>query len=84
MYTIYGITDCPWCLRAQAWCMENEVEYVWVNMDWSKQYREYIKGSWKWKTYPIITKMYFDEVGPEEFLVGGFEDLRAKLLSTEE
>ena len=64
--------------------MENEVEYVWVNMDWSKQYREYIKGSWKWKTYPIITKMYFDEVGPEEFLVGGFEDLRAKLLSTEE
>jgi len=84
MYTIYGVTDCPWCLRAQAWCMENEVEYVWVSMDWSPAYREYIKNSWGWKTYPIVTETFFDQDGPEEFLVGGFDDLRAKLLSIEE
>ena len=84
MYMIYGVTDCPHCLRAQALCMDKGVEYVWVNMDWSKQYREYIKGSWKWKTYPIITKMYFDEDGPEEFIVGGFDELEQRLLSAEE
>lgn len=53
MYTIYGVTDCPWCLRAQAWCMENEVEYAWVNMDWSPAYREYIKNSWGGKLTPL-------------------------------
>ena len=58
---IYGVSDCPWCLRAQALCMDKGANYAWVMMDWSKQYREYIKSSWKWKTYPIITKMNFDE-----------------------
>ena len=84
MYMIYGVTDCPHCLRAQALCMEKDVDYAWVMMDWSKEYREYIKGSWKWKTYPIITKMSFDEDGSEEFIVGGFDELQAELLSAEE
>jgi|TARA_R110000737_G_scaffold11238_2_gene27183 glutaredoxin len=84
MYMIYGVSDCPWCLRAQALCMDKGVDYAWVMTDWSKQYREYIKNSWEWKTYPIITEMYFDKDGPEEFLVGGFDELKAKLLSAEE
>jgi glutaredoxin len=84
MFMIYGVSDCPHCLRAQALCMEKDIDYAWVMMDWSKQYREYIKSSWKWKTYPIITKMNFDEDGPEEFLVGGFDELKIELLSAEE
>ena len=84
MYMIYGVTDCPHCLRAQALCMEKDVDYAWVMMDWSKEYREYIKGSWKWKTYPIITKMSFDEDGSKEFIVGGFDELQLELLSTQE
>lgn len=84
MYMIYGVSDCPHCLRAQALCMEKDVDYAWVMMDWSKEYREYIKGSWKWKTYPIITKMCFDEDGSEEFIVGGFDELQLELLSLDQ
>ena len=84
MYMIYGVSDCPYCLRAQALCMEKDVDYTWVMMDWSKEYQEYIKGSWKWKTYPVITRMSFDEDGSEEFIVGGFDELQAELLSAEE
>ena len=84
MYMIYGVTDCPHCLRAQALCMEKDVDYAWVMMDWSKEYREYIKDSWEWKTYPIIAKMDFDEDGTEVSLVGGFDELQAELLKADE
>ena len=84
MYMIYGVSDCPHCLRAQALCMENGVDYAWVMTDWSKTYRYYIKRSWKWETYPVITRMSFDKDGPEEFLVGGFDELQLELLSIEE
>ena len=84
MYMIYGVTDCPHCLRAQALCMEKDVDYAWVMMDWSKEYREYIKGGWKWKTYPVITRMSFDEDGSEEFIVGGFDELQLELLSLDQ
>ena len=34
MYMIYGVSDCPWCLRAQALCMDKGVDYAWVMTDW--------------------------------------------------
>ena len=84
MYMIYGVTDCPHCLRAQALCMEKDVDYVWVMMDWSKDYREHVKRDWKWKTYPVITKVSFTDLTSSEVLVGGFDELQAELLSAEE
>ena len=82
MYTIYGVTDCPHCLRAQALCMDKGVEYVWVMMDWSKDFREWQKGTFNWTTYPIITKLDFQS--GDEDLVGGFDELEQRLLSAEE
>ena len=82
MFVIYGVTDCPHCLRAQALCMEKDVDYTWVMMDWSKEYRELIKGTFNWTTYPIITKL--DYQSGDENLVGGFDELQAELLSAEE
>ena len=84
MYMIYGVSDCPHCLRAQALCMENDVDYAWVMMDWSKDYREHIKSDWKWNTYPIITKMSFTERTSSEVLVGGFDELQLELLSLDQ
>ena len=84
MYMIYGVTDCPHCLRAQALCMEKDVDYVWVMMDWSKDYREHVKRDWKWKTYPVITKVSFTDLTSSEVLVGGFDELQAELLPAEE
>ena len=79
MYEIYGGSDCPWCLRAQAWCMERDVDYTWVMMDWSKDYRERVKKLFDWHTYPIVVKLDLESL--EETLVGGFEELRQELLS---
>ncbi len=84
MYMIYGVTDCPHCLRAQALCMEKDVDYAWVMMDWSKDYREHIKRDWQWKTYPVITKISFTEHTSSEVLVGGFDELQAELLKADE
>ena len=83
MYMIYGVSDCPHCLRAQALCMEKDVDYAWVMMDWSKQYRERIKKDWNWKTYPVITKMSFGDNTSSEELIGGFDEL-SEVLSADE
>ena len=64
--------------------MEKDVDYVWVMMDWSKDYREHIKRDWKWKTYPVITKVSFTDLTSSEVLVGGFDELQVELLSAEE
>ena len=88
MYMIYGVSDCPHCLRAQALCMEKDVDYAWVMMDWSKDFREKQKKMFKWKTYPIVTKL--TEIGPMyvpdyiEDLVGGFDELQLELLSLDQ
>ena len=71
IYLIYGISDCPACLRAQAVLMELDLEYVFIEMDFSPTYRESIKKELKWSTFPII--MIANQNGEE--LLGGFEDL---------
>jgi len=81
MYMIYGVTDCPHCLRAQALCMEKDVDYAWVMMDWSSNYRDYIKEKFGWTTYPIITKLDY-KTGEEE-LIGGHFELCTQLSSDE-
>ncbi len=71
MYTIYGITDCPACLRAQAWCMQRNEEYVFVMMDFAERERQRIKIEKRWDTFPII----MHGTGGDERLIGGFDEL---------
>ena len=71
VYLIYGISDCPACLHAQATLMELELEYVFIEMDFSKAYMKSIKKELEWSTFPIIVKVSQDG----EELVGGYEDL---------
>ena len=71
LYIIYGISDCPACLQAQAALMAKDKEYVFVNGDFSKTYRNSIKEEFNRTTFPIIIK-----VTPEsEELLGGYDDL---------
>jgi|TARA_R110000744_G_scaffold70175_5_gene142060 glutaredoxin-related protein len=51
--------------------MELDLEYVFIEMDFSPTYRESIKKELKWSTFPII--MIANQNGEE--LLGGFEDL---------
>ena len=71
IYTIYGITDCPACLRACADLMEKGKEYVFVEMDFSPSFRQKIKDDWNWKTFPIIIKHCLESNN----LIGGYTEL---------
>jgi len=73
VYKVYGISDCPACLRACALLMDwyPEEEYVFINCDFSKVFREHIKEVYNRSTFPIIIKM----TGVNETLIGGFDDL---------
>lgn len=74
IYEVYGISDCPACLRACADLMENGLEYVFVNCDFSKTYREQVKTLFNWPTFPIVT---VSKDGHEEWsVIGGSEQLK--------
>jgi len=68
---VYGITDCPACLRACALLMEKDREYVFVEADFSKTYRNIIKQKFDWTTFPIVVMLCDDK----EELVGGYDEL---------
>ena len=71
MYIIYGITDCPACLRAQADLMDLDLEYVFIQTDFSKSYGRSVRDEFKWSTFPII--LMINKNG--ETLIGGYEEL---------
>ena len=72
-YIIYGISDCPACLRACAAAMDlyPSCEYVFVNTDFSKSHREKLKLRYGVETFPIII---FEKNGCKT-LVGGYDEL---------
>jgi glutaredoxin len=80
VYLIYGVTDCPACLRAQAALMDLEIEYVFIEMDFSKSYRKSIKNEFDWGTFPVIVKLDSDG----EHLVGGYDELACHIIGESE
>jgi len=72
VYIIYGITDCPACLRACADLMDLDLEYAFVETDFSQSYRSALKDEFNWSTFPMIVKVSDDE----EKFIGGYEELR--------
>tara|TARA_R100000664_G_C2672360_1_gene83851 strand:+ start:262 stop:534 length:273 start_codon:yes stop_codon:yes gene_type:complete len=75
VYVVYGITDCPACLRACADLMEFNLQYVFVETDFSKSYRKHLKEKFNWPTFPIVIR-YTKE---SEELVGGYDELKTRL-----
>jgi glutaredoxin-related protein len=75
VYIVYGISDCPACLRACADLMEADHQYVFVEADFSVSYRNRLKRKMNWHTFPIIVRCDADH----EELVGGYEELCALL-----
>lgn len=70
-YKVYGITDCPACLRACADLMERDLEYVFIETDFAKTYRNHLKNKYNWSTFPIIIK----HTGQETTFIGGYSEL---------
>ncbi len=71
VYLVYGITDCPACLRACADLMEADYEYVFIETDFASTYRTHLKKQYRRSTFPIIIR----EAGPETLIIGGHDDL---------
>ena len=84
IYFVYGITDCPACLRACADLMEASLEYVFVETDFAKSYRTHLKKQYKHSTFPIIIRRTLEEDGPETLIIGGYDDLTRHLSSKEQ
>ena len=70
-YEIHGISDCPSCLMAQATLMEHDKQYVFINADFSIEYRNSIREQLFWKTFPIVVMV--SEHKRE--LIGGYDQL---------
>ena len=75
IYIVYGITDCPACLRACADLMESDMEYAFVETDFSKSYRDALKKEFEWATFPMVVKVCEDE---EDF-IGCYDELQVIL-----
>ena len=69
---VYGITDCPACMHAQAELMSRDEQYVFVNADFSAKYRSDIREDLGWPTFPIITNITEEH---EERLIGGYDEM---------
>jgi len=82
-YFIYGITDCPACLRACADLMEGDLEYVFVETDFAKSYRTYLKKQYRHSTFPIIVRRSESVGATETLIIGGYEELTRHLNSKE-
>lgn len=77
IYLIYGINDCPACLRAKADLMAKDKEYVFIDCDFSKSYRQAIKDEFQWPTFPIVVRVDTQD----EVLIGGRTELAQVLLN---
>ena len=71
IYFVYGITDCPACLRACASLMEAELAFVFVNTDFSAVYREQLKKKYNHPTFPIIVR----KTECDSLIIGGHDEL---------
>jgi len=82
IFIIYGITDCPACLRACASAMElyPVCEYVFVETDFSKSYRRKLKDRYGMDTFPIII---YEENGCKT-VVGGYDQLTSFITNHKE
>ena len=75
-YVVYGITDCPACLRACALLMERDLQYSFSQSDFSCDFRQHLKIKYDQKTFPIIIEVSLSEdYESTEKVIGGYDDL---------
>ena len=76
-YKVYGISDCPACLHTCGDLMScyPQVEFAFINTDFSRTYREELKDRYDFSTLPIIVQV---KAG-KDFLIGGHAELNIHL-----
>ena len=69
----------PACLRTAADLMEADLEYVFVETDFAKSYRDQLKAKYDWPTFPIIVR----RTQRTDLVVGGYDQLKEYLKKPE-
>ena len=72
-YKIYGRSSCPWCVKACAALRDKELDFMFCDMDDSRQLLDYFKSTYEMKTVPIVVEI--DLFSEMEYVVGGCDDL---------
>ena len=75
IFKVYGISDCPACLRACADLMANDHEYIFINCDFSKKFRKDIREELSWPTFPLVIAT----TDKENTFIGGYTELKSYL-----
>ena len=76
-YSLYILTDCPFCKRAVSLLESKKLPFVVIVMDKDPEFLEKIKKDFNHKTVPIVTES--SEEGNK--LIGGCDDLERHLES---
>lgn len=79
-FTVYSITDCPYCKKAINLLTEKKLPFIAVIMDKNPEFIEKVKQDMNHPTVPIV----IDHLNIGEIrVVGGSDDLEAYLNSPE-
>lgn len=78
-FTIYSLTDCPYCKRAVSLLDEKNIPFIVVVMDKNQEFLQKIKQDMNHPTVPIVVQQ--TELGIR--LIGGCDNLEAFLQSQE-
>jgi hypothetical protein len=55
--------------------MELDLEYVFIETDFAKSYRQELQKKYRHSTFPIVIR----EDGPERLMIGGYAELEVHL-----
>ena len=72
-YRIICWTECPFCLRAKQFMIENQLPFEYCSVDHSNTLLDYYKAIYKQGTVPMIVEV--DQSSDLEKLIGGYTDL---------
>ena len=81
MFEVYVKDGCAYCKRAEYLLMEDDQEFIIINVTNSEQFKALVTRREGWYTYPIIK--YYSTVGTSHkgILVGGSSDLSNFLMN---
>lgn len=79
-FTVYSITECPFCKKAINLLSEKNLSFIVVVMDKNPEFIEKVKQDMNRTTVPII----IEHLGVEQLrIIGGCDDLQVYLSSPE-
>ena len=72
-YQVFGRSTCPWCVKACSILQDNELDFMFCDMQDSPALIQYHKDLYEMETVPIVVEI--DLFSEETKTIGGCTDL---------